>query len=109
MTEQQQPTPSSPKTIISGSTITAILFGVPVIGIVVGCGLLNILAAAGGWNPFHWQGRLWTGVFMIVAPSSMCIMAVLPAATRAKIPVPVLGLSSVLLWIGFFWAACGGR
>ena len=76
---------------------------------VVACGVLNILAAKGGWNPFHWQGRFWTGVFMIAAPSALAGMAALPYRMRSKMPEPALGITVLLVWVAFFWAACGGH
>ena len=97
------------QTVIRGSDVTAILFGGVIFGVVVGCGVLNILAVLGAWNPFHWQGRLWTGVFMIVAPSALGGMTALPARIRTKIPDAVGGWVVLLVWVAFFWAACAGH
>lgn len=100
---------AEPKIFISGSTITAFLFAVPAVVLILGTGLLNILAALGGWNPFHWQGRLWTGLFMIAAPSALGIMAALPYRIRSKMPDAAASITVILVWIAFFWAACGGH
>jgi len=102
-------TAAEPRVLISGSTVTAFLFAVPAFVVTLGTGLLNILAALGGWNPFHWQGRLWTGIFMIAAPSVLCIIAALPYRIRRKMPDSVGGITVMLVWIAFFWAACGGH
>jgi hypothetical protein len=110
MTEELKPVETeSAKTVIRGSDLSAIVFGGTVYLFVVGCGMLNILAAEGGWNPFHWQGRFWTGVLMIAAPSALTIMAVLPAEMRKKIPDQAVELGIVSLWVAFFWVACGGH
>src|SRR3954466_8157695 len=61
--ETQAPEPGGRERLVRGSDIHAFVFGSVIFGVVIGCGVLNILAAKGGWNPFHWQGRLWTGVF----------------------------------------------
>ena len=98
-----------PEVVIKGSDITAILFGVPVFLVIVGCGVLNILAAKGLWNPFHWRGRFWTGVFFLLVPTAMVVMTTLPINIRSKIPDSVSGITVLLLWIAFFWAACGGH
>jgi hypothetical protein len=107
--ETQAPEPGGSERIVRGSDITAIVFGSVIFGVVIGCGVLNILAAKGGWNPFHWQGRLWTGVFMIAAPSALAGMAVLPARIRTKLPDALIEWTIVLVWVAFFWAACGGH
>lgn len=105
--EEQQEEPK--KTLVSGSNVTAILFGGILFGVVVACGVLNILAAKGRWNPFRWQGRFWTGILMIAAPSVLGIAAALPYRIRSKIPESALGITVVLVWIAFFWATCGGH
>ena len=107
MSETRPETP--PEKTIRGSDLTATLFGGIVFGVAVACGVLNILAATGGWNPFHWHGRLWTGIFMIAAPSTLAIMAALPANFRGKIPDAAIGWVTLLVWVAFFWAACGGH
>jgi hypothetical protein len=99
----------TPRKVIRGEDVTAILFGGTLIVLVVGCGVLNILATRGGWNPFRWQGRFWTGVLMILAPAPLIIMAALPAEVRKNIPEQAVVLGALALWIAFFWAACGGR
>ena len=107
----EEPNHSSPEgdKVVRGENVTAMLFGGTVFLVVVGCGVLNILAAMGSWNPFHWQGHLWTGVFMVAAPSALAGMAALPAELRKKVPDQVLGLIVLALWVAFFWAACGGH
>jgi hypothetical protein len=101
--------PETETRVIRGEVLTAYLFGGTVLIVVVGCGVLNILAAKGGWNPFHWQGRFWTGVLMIAAPAPLIIMAILPAEVRKNIPEQAVVLGVLALWIAIFWAACGGR
>lgn len=97
------------QTIVRGSDITAILFGVPVFLVIIGAGVLNICAATGWWNPFHWHGRLWTGILLLLLPTAMTIMTTLPIKIRSKIPDSVGGTTVLLLWVAFFWAACGGH
>jgi hypothetical protein len=110
MPEELKPeAPETDTTIIRGEDVTAYLFGGTVLVVVVGCGVLNILAAKGGWNPLHWQGRFWTGVLMIAALAPLVIMAALPAEVLKNIPEQAVVLGVVALWIAFFWAACGGR
>ena len=109
MTEESNPSSSESSKVIRGENITAILFGGSVFLLVVGCGVLNILAAMGKWNPFHWQGRFWMGVFMVAAPAALAVMAALPAELRKKVPDQVITLSILVLWVAFFWAACGGH
>lgn len=110
MQEELKPAETkSAETVIRGSDLTAILFGGTVAAVTMGCGVLNILAAKGWWNPFHWRGRFWTGLFMVAAPATLGIMAALPAELRKKIPDQVVGIAVVAIWIAFFWAACGGH
>src|SRR5438128_455711 len=98
-----------PEAVIKGSDITAIFFGGIIFFTVISVGLMNILAATGKHNPMHWKGRFWTGVFMLAVPSAMGIMAALPKRLLSKIPEPVVGVTIMLLWVAFFWAACGGH
>jgi hypothetical protein len=107
--EPKSAVPETPKKVLRGEDVTAYLFAGTGLAVVVGCGILNILAAMGGWNPFHWQSRFWTGVLLIAAPAPLTIMATLPAEVRKKIPEQAVVLSVLALWIAFFWAACGGR
>ena len=96
------------KTVAVGDILGAILGGVIYV-FVAGCGVLHILAATSLWNPFHWQGQLWTGVFMILAPTAIALMAGLHYRIRQKIPESAAAIATLTLWIAFFWAACGGH
>lgn len=107
--KQQVSPEKSEQTVIRGSDITAILFGVPVFLVIIGSGVLNICAAMGWWNPLHWRGRFWTGVALLAVPTAMVIMTTLPPRIRTKIPDSVASVTVVLLWVAFFWAACGGH
>src|SRR4051812_1023584 len=98
-----------PQVVVSGSDVTAILFGVPVFLVIVGAGVLNICAAMGWWNPLHWRGRFWTGVGLLAVPSAMVVMTTLPPRIRKKIPESVASITVILLWVTFFWAVCGGH
>ena len=97
------------QTVIRGSDVTAILFGVPILGIIVGAGVLNICAAMGWWNPLHWRGRFWTGVMLLLVPTAMFVVTTMPVKIRTKIPESVGSILVILLWVAFFWAACGGH
>jgi hypothetical protein len=94
---------------ISSGDLVSMLLGGVVFAVVAGSGLLNILAALKIWNPLHWEGRFWTGVFMILAPTAIALMAGLPYRVRQKIPEGAAGVAILALWIAFFWAACGGH
>lgn len=109
MNTEPQPPPSTSERVISGGDITASIVGGVIYIVVAGCGLLNLLAALQLWNPLHWEGRLWTGIFMVAAPTALFLMAALPYRIRQKLPESVVGVGIVALWIAFFWAACGGR
>ncbi len=97
------------KVVLSGSTFFAFLFGVPIILTIVTVGVLNILAATGKYNPLHWKGRFWTGVFMLLAPTVMLVLTTLPAKIRTRMPDSVAETAVLLIWVAFFWAACGGH
>src|SRR5260221_13411363 len=99
---------TDPGVAVSGSTITAFVFAVPMFLLIAGSGVLNILAATGGWNPFHWRGRLWTGVFMLAASSARVGMAALAFRIRSKMTESAAGITFILMWIAVFWAVCGG-
>ena len=103
------PVPGPPERLIRGSDLTAYFFGGLIYMVVVGSGILNILAAAGSWNPLHWKGRLWTGIFMVAAPTAIAVMTALPLRIRQQIPESVGAVAILALWIAFFWAACGGH
>lgn len=102
-------TPPPPEKVISSGDIIASIVGGIVYLVVAGSGILNVLAALRLWNPLRWEGRLWTGVFMIAAPTALIIMATLPYRVRQKIPDGAVEFSILALWIAFFWAACGGH
>lgn len=98
-----------PEKLISIGDLLAYLLGGAVVAVVAGAGVLNILAALHLWNPLGWQGRLWTGIFMILAPTAIGLMTGLPYRIRQKIPESAAAIATLALWIAFFWAACGGH
>ena len=98
-----------PEVVIKGSDITAYFFGGIIFFTIVTVGVMNILAATGKYNPMHWKGRFWTGVFMLAAPTIMAVLASLPARIRTKMPDSVAEAAVLLVWVAFFWAACGGH
>jgi phosphatidylglycerophosphate synthase len=100
---------AEPKVLIRGSDITAVFFGGIIFLTVISVGLMNVLAATGKYNPMHWKGRFWTGMFMLAVPSAMGILPTLPKRLLSKIPESVLGVTIILLWVAFFWATCGGH
>ena len=100
---------AEPKVILSGSTFWSALFAIPIFLTILTVGLLNILAATGVYNPLHWDGRLWTGVFLIAAPGVMALIGSLPAKVLEKMPDSVAEVTILLVWVAFFWAACGGH
>lgn len=109
------PSPTSPEAtappekVVRGGDIVAMILGGVVYLVVAGCGVLQILAALKIWSPLHWEGRLWTGIFMVAAPTALAVMSALPHRLRNKIDENVLAVTIIALWIGFFWAACGGH
>jgi len=103
------PRPTQAERVISGGDIIASIIGGVVYLMVAGSGILNVLAACQLWNPLHWEGRFWTGVFMVMAPTALVIMATLPYRIRQKIPDGAVELTILALWVAFFWAACGGH
>lgn len=101
--------PASAVKVIAGGDVLASIIGGLVYLVVAGSGMMQVLAALHLWNPLAWQGRLWTGIFMIAAPTALVVMANLPYRLRQRIPESVLGFAIVVLWVAFFWAACGGH
>ena len=95
--------------VVRGGDIISMLVGGLVYVFVAGCGVLHILAATKIWNPFFWQGQLWTGVFMVAAPTAIMVLTALPYRVRKRMPESVATVGIMALWIAFFWAACGGH
>ncbi len=104
-----KPSAEPAEKVIRGGDIVGMLVGGFVYIVVAGSGVLHVLAATRVWNPFHWQGQLLTGVFMVLAPTALAVMAALPYRIRQKMPESVVAVGTIGLWIAFFWAACGGH
>lgn len=105
---QPPPVPPEEKSVSLGDILGGLLGG-GVFVVVLGVGVANILAALGLWNPLQLQGRLWTGVFLVAAPTTVVLITTLPLRIRQRIPESVAAVVTLGLWAGFFWAACGGR
>ena len=97
------------KVVYSTQNLPAYLIGGVVFLIVVPMGLLNVLAAVGKWNPLHIEGRLWSGLLMILAPTVLALVAGLPYRYRHKIPDQVGCLLVLAVWVAMFFAFCSGR
>lgn len=109
MTDPQPPPETPAEKTISLGDLLGVLLGGSIFLVVLGAGIANILAALGLWNPLHLKGRLWTGVFLIAAPTAVVLITALPLRIRQRIPESVAAAVTLGLWAGFFWAACGGR
>jgi len=105
----QPPRDTSRDKSIAVGDILGVLLGGAIFLVVLGTGVANVLAALGLWNPLHLKGRLWTGVFLIAAPTAVVLITALPLRIRQRIPESVAAIVTLGLWAGFFWAACGGR
>lgn len=104
MAEESPPRDSS--TEEGASTGKTVSLG-DIIGIVVGGAVFLAVSGAGVVN--IWRGRLWTGIFLIAAPTAVVLITTLPLRIRQRIPESVAAIVTLGLWAGFFWAACGGR
>jgi hypothetical protein len=107
MAEPQPPQSGEP--VIKGDTVMAYVIGGIVFFIVVPLGALNVLAAVGWWNPLKIEGRLWSGLLMILAPLLTLGVTSLPMRYKEKIPESAGCLLMLVLWVALGWAFCGGR
>ena len=104
-----RPPPPDTKTIVRGSDVTSIVVFIVVLLLVVPVGVLQILAATTAWNPLALSGRLWTGIFLVLAPASLVVTAALPYRIRRRIPESLGCLLPLLFWTALFVAYCNGK
>jgi hypothetical protein len=105
-----EPEPPQPEErVIKGDTVMYYVIGAIVFLVVVPLGALNVMAALGGWNPLKIEGRLWSGVLMVVAPLLTLGVTSLPMRYKEKIPESAGCFLMLLVWVALGWAFCGGR
>lgn len=102
-----QPPPSASTEGQPAKAPEKVISGGDIVGGVVGGVVFLAVIAAGGMNIL--RGRIWTGVFLIAAPTAVVLITTLPLRIRQRIPESVAAVVTLGLWAGFFWAACGGR